>query len=152
MDKAICALKFMYSMERFATAIYRAQSGAFRNTTIAEKMAYAVENERQHALDIAGRLIKLNSSPSSFGFLFQMAGTVLGFLSRCSGKVLALKAGVIIETRAVKDYGYFLKTLKLDEPTQLLLQRIIADEEYHIKTWQDSIEIVSKRINEHAKT
>lgn len=88
MDKTICALKFMYNMERFATAIYRAQSGAFRNTTIAEKMAYAVENERQHALDLEDRLIKLNSSPSSFAFLFQMVGTVLGVLSRCSGKYL----------------------------------------------------------------
>lgn len=68
------------------------------------------------------------------------------------GQVLALKAGVIIETRAMKDYGYFLKTLKLDEPTQLLWQRIIADEKYHIKTWQDSIEIVRQRIDEPAKT
>jgi hypothetical protein len=44
MNKAICSLNFMYSMERFATAIYRVQKGGFKNKAIFEKLIYAVDN------------------------------------------------------------------------------------------------------------
>ncbi len=152
MNKAILALNFMYCMERFATAVYRAQSGAFKDTLIAKKMAYAVENERQHALDVAGMIVKLDSRPFRLAFLFRMAGTGVGLLSRLPGRVPALNAAVMIEKRAVKDYGYFLRRLDYDKQTRKLLQRIIADEELHTKNWQDSIQLLRNKINEMART
>jgi hypothetical protein len=36
-------------MERFATAVYKVQKGSFHSQDILEKMAYAVENEQEHA-------------------------------------------------------------------------------------------------------
>jgi len=139
MNKAICSLNFMYSMERFATAIYRIQGGGFKEKVISERMTYAIDNERQHALSLRNRIIELNNTPSRFAFLFQMTGILLGLLSRCSGKMLALKIDGVIERKAVKDYGYFLKTLELDDKTKLLIESIIADEELHIRNWQDSV-------------
>jgi demethoxyubiquinone hydroxylase (CLK1/Coq7/Cat5 family) len=111
MNKAICSLNFMYRMERFATAIYKIQKGGFRNRIVVEKLTYAVDNERQHALNLRSRIIELNSAPTRFAFLFQMMGSLLGFLSRGFGKILTLKTDVVIKKRAVKDYSYFLRTL-----------------------------------------
>jgi hypothetical protein len=40
MNKAICSPNFMYSMERFATAIYRVQKGGPKNRAIFDKLNY----------------------------------------------------------------------------------------------------------------
>lgn len=145
MNKAICSLNFMYCMERFATAIYRIQRGGFKEAIIAEKLTYATDNERQHALKLKNRIIELNRNPTRLAFLFQIAGSVMGCLSRCYGKRLLLKTDVAIEKRAVKDYSYFLRTSGLDDKTKLLIKSIIADEEFHIKNWQDSIKMLRSK-------
>jgi demethoxyubiquinone hydroxylase (CLK1/Coq7/Cat5 family) len=131
-------------MERFATSIYRFQKSFFKEAEINEKMMYAVENESQHASNLRQRIIELNRTPFQFSFLFQMVGTILGCVSRCFFKELALKIDVLIEKRAVKDYSYFLKTLELDDKTRVLIKNIISDEEVHIKNWQDSIKLIKK--------
>jgi bacterioferritin len=145
MNKAICSLNFVYSMERFATAIYRVQKGGFKGTAVAQKLTYAVDNERQHALNLRDRIIELKKTPSRLAFLFQIVGSVMGCLSRCLGRTLTLKIDVAIEKRAVKDYSHFLKTLELDDKTKPLIENIIADEELHIKNWQDSIMILKSK-------
>jgi demethoxyubiquinone hydroxylase (CLK1/Coq7/Cat5 family) len=145
MNKAICSLNFMYSMERFATAIYRVQKGGFKNKAIFEKLTYAVDNEQQHALKLRDRIIELGNTPSRLAFLFQIAGCLLGGLSRCVSKTLALKTDTAIEKRAVKDYGYFLRTLELVDTTNHLIKSIITDEELHIRNWQDSIMLLKNK-------
>ncbi len=145
MNKALCSLNFMYSMERFATAIYRVQKGGFKNKAIFEKLTYAVDNEQQHALKLKSRITELGNTPSRLAPLFQIAGWLLGGLSRCVGKTLALKTDTAIEERAVKDYGYFLRTLKLDDKTKQLIKNIITDEELHIRNWQDSIKLLKSK-------
>ena len=142
MNKAICSLNFMYSMERFATAIYRVQKGGFKDKTILEKLTNAVDNEQQHALKLKSRITELGNTPSRLAPLFQIAGCLLGGLSRCVGKTIALKTDTAIEKRAVKDYGYFLRTLELDDTTNQLIKSIITDEELHIRNWQDSIKLL----------
>jgi demethoxyubiquinone hydroxylase (CLK1/Coq7/Cat5 family) len=145
MNKATCSLNFMYSMERFATAIYRVQKGGFKNKAIFEKLTYAVDNEQQHALKLKSRITELGNTPSRLAFLFQIAGFLLGGLSRCLSKTLALKTDTAIEKRAVKDYGYFLRTLELDDKTKQLIKNIITDEERHIRNWQDSIKLLKSK-------
>jgi len=145
MNKALCSLNFMYSMERFATAIYRVQKGGFKNKAILEKLTYAVDNEQQHALNLRSRIIELGNTTSRLSFLFQIVGCLLGGLSRCLSKTLALKTDTAIEKRAVKDYGYFLRTLELDDKTKQLIKNIITDEELHIRNWQDSIKLLRSK-------
>jgi rubrerythrin len=66
-------------------------------------------------------------------------------LSRYFSKTLALKVDTVIEKRAVNDYGYFLRTLKLDDTTKQLIKNIITDEEVHIRNWQDSIQLLRSK-------
>jgi demethoxyubiquinone hydroxylase (CLK1/Coq7/Cat5 family) len=108
-------------------------------------MINAVDNESQHASNLKNRITELKYILTSLSFLFRIAGSTLGFLSKVSGKMLALKIDVLIEKRAVKDYSYFLRTLKLDDETKMLIKNIITDEELHIKNWQDSIKLLKNK-------
>ncbi len=142
MGKVFLSLKFMYNMERFATQIYRTQRKAFAEEEISERLKAAADNEQQHVNNLKARIVELNGSPSRLGFLFQMTGRVLGFITRIFGKLTILKADVWVEQRAIKDYGFFLNKVEFDEKTVALIRTIIKDEERHVSTWQNSMEIL----------
>ncbi len=142
MGKVFLSLKFMYNMERFATQIYRTQRKAFAEEEISERLKAAADNEQQHVNNLKARIVELNGSPSRLGFLFQMIGRVLGFITRIFGKLTILKADVWVEQRAIKDYGFFLNKIEFDEKTVALIRTIIKDEERHVSTWQNSMEIL----------
>lgn len=142
MGKVFLSLKFMYNMERFATQIYRTQRKAFAEEEISERLKAAADNEQQHVNNLKARIVELNGSPSRLGFLFQMTGRVLGFITRIFGKLTILKADVWVEQRAIKDYGFFLNKIEFDEKTVALIRTIIKDEERHVSTWQNSMEIL----------
>lgn len=139
MRRAICSLNFMYSMERFATEIYRTQRSAFSNTGIAEKIKYATENERQHAESLGNHMVGLKEIPTKFSILFRIAGKLMGPITRCFGKKFMLKADILIEKRAIRDYGYFLRTMQFGEDTNLLIKGIISDEEQHVRNWTKAL-------------
>ena len=142
MRKTICSLNFMYSMERFATEIYRTQCSAFSEVGIAEKLKHATENERQHAESLRNHIVGLKGIPSGFSILFWIAGQLLGRITRCFGKKLMLRADILIEKRAVKDYGYFLRTMHFNEDTSLLIRIIISDEEQHVQNWGKALSLL----------
>ena len=142
MNKEVYALKFMYNMERFATQIYLTQCRAFAGSEIKDKLKKASINERQHVEYLLKRIIELKGGPSRFGFLFQLAGVLMGFMTICLGRLFVLKADTWVEKKAIKDYGSFVKKLDFDSKTEILLKKIIADEEKHVKTWQTSIKLL----------
>ncbi len=139
MRRAICALNFMYGMERFATEIYRAQRGAFSEIGITEKLKHAAGNERQHAQSLRNRIVGLSATPSWFAILFEIAGRLVGRITRCLGQKVILRTDILIEKRAIKDYSYFLGAMHFDEETRLLIRSIISDEEQHVDNWEDSL-------------
>ena len=142
MARVINSLKFMYNMERFATEIYRTQRSAFDEQEIADKLKAATDNEQQHADSLHERILQLSGTPSHVGLLFQIAGRLLGVATRSLGRIFILKTDIRVEKRAIKDYRSFLNKVELDENSVALIERIIADEERHVETWENSIEIL----------
>ena len=142
MRKAICSLNFMYSMERFATEIYRTQYMAFGEVGIADKMKHATEYERLHAESLRNRIVGLKGIPSRCSVLFWIVGKLTGLITRCFGKRFMLRADILIEKRAVKDYGYFLRTMHHDQDTNLLIESVIRDEEQHVQNWETSLRLL----------
>ena len=145
MNKALISLNFMYCMERFATQIYLTQKGAFNSSgNIATKLRDASANEKEHVQKIRAQIKKINGSVYPFGFLFQSVGVILGLITRLSGKRNLLKADTFVETRAVKDYGSFLRAVPFDSQTVELIRKIIKDEEVHIANWKKAGESLSR--------
>jgi len=143
--KGLNSLKFMCNMERFATKVYETQRSTFTKTKIADKLRAATENERQHANDLQGRVLELNGNPSRLGFLFEIAGRLLGFTTKSVGRLSMLKADIWIERRAIKDYRSFIKSVDFDQKSVGLIERIIIDEERHVNTWENSIKILKSK-------
>jgi demethoxyubiquinone hydroxylase (CLK1/Coq7/Cat5 family) len=139
MDSVKNSLHFMHCMERFATEVYRTQRGAFRKSEIADEFRAAMENEHEHAVSLRNRVIEVRGVPARMGFLFQLTGVVLGILTRIFGKRCILRADILVEKRAIKDYDSFVSRIDFDEQTIGLLRRIIQDEEKHVENWRNAL-------------
>lgn len=142
MNRVINSLKFMYNMERFATQIYRTQRGAFTAEEIIKRLEAAADNEQQHVDNLQERILDLHGTPSYIGFVFQIAGRILGLAARGLGKLFILKTDIWIEKRAIKDYRNFLNKIDFDEKSVALIERIIVDEQRHVDTWENSVKIL----------
>lgn len=140
MSKVFRSLRMMQNMERLATRVYRTQTRAFADKESMDKLRAAIANEQEHADSLAACLERLGGRTSPLGFLFPIAGSLVGFITTLMGKGLLFKAAIWIEERAVKDYGLYLERVKFDSETVDLLQRIIEDEKRHIATWQSCLE------------
>ena len=70
----------------------------------------------------------------------------MGFMTICLGGLFVLQANSWVEKRAIKDYGSFMKKLDFDNETDSLLKKIIADEEKHVETWQNSIKVLKGKL------
>ena len=139
------SLHFMYCMERFATEVYHAQHNAFRGSGLAGEFTEAEENEREHAAILKKRVIEVCGVPAKMGFLFWLAGRILGVITRIFGKRCILSADILVEKRAIKDYKSFLGRVGFDDETVALLKRIIGDEERHVENWQNALGSLKSR-------
>ena len=140
MNKAFLSLNFMHFMERFATQIYRTQRGSFKDKPAFQQLTDASDNEGTHVRKLRVCIAGLNSWVYPLGWLFQFVGLVVGLLTRLCGKRNLFRADVFVETRAVKDYNGFLKSIPFDSYTVDMIKGIIADEEVHIINWKQAME------------
>ena len=143
--KVISSLNAMYNIERAATAIYKAQLGAFKQKEAVEKFSFAVANEQEHADDLKARVVELGGKVTPTGGFFGFAGTMLAWATRLLGKKAMMKADLWVERKAVNDYGAFLKKVDFDEKSAKLLKKNIEDEKLHIKNWTETLEIIKKK-------
>lgn len=145
MNKRFLVLNFMHCMERFATQIYLTQGGAFKHTQLALQLADASANERTHVQKLGAQIKNLNGTVYPFGWLFQFLGVFLGVITRLTSKRNLFKADTFVETRAVKDYNGFLKSVHFDTETVNLIKGLIVDEEAHVINWKKAGESLAKR-------
>jgi bacterioferritin len=139
MSRVSSSLNFMYKMEQFATRIYLVQRGAFKGSDVADKLTAASENEQTHVELLRAQITDLKIGLSPWGFLFKIAAIVVGTVTRICGKTTIMRADIFVESRAVKDYGNYVKKIGYDEKTAAMLKRIIEDEERHVAIWRNSL-------------
>jgi bacterioferritin len=141
-NETLRTLRKLHNVERFAVEIYRTQIRAFTEKGIADRLKAAMATEQEHVTDLRARIGELGGSCSWLGFLFQIAGKLLGFTTTLLGKMFLLNTDIWVERRAVKDYGDFLQKVDFDEKSRGLIQKNLEDEKAHIKMWEESIEIL----------
>jgi demethoxyubiquinone hydroxylase (CLK1/Coq7/Cat5 family) len=136
MNKVISSLNAMYNIERAATAIYKAQAGAFRsNAAVYETFKAAIANEQEHADGLKARVAELKGKGSFMGWFFALGGMMIGFVTRIMGKKRVMKTNIWVEKKAVKDYGAFLDRVNFDEKSAALIKKNIGDEQRHVDNW-----------------
>jgi demethoxyubiquinone hydroxylase (CLK1/Coq7/Cat5 family) len=136
MHKVISSLNAMYNIERAATAIYKAQAGAFRaNAAVSEIFNAATANEQEHADGLKARVADLKGKGSSMGWFFALGGMMIGTVTRLMGKKRVMKTNIWVEKKAVTDYGAFLQKVNFDEKSAVLIKKNIGDEQRHVDNW-----------------
>ena len=145
MSNVIGSLNTMYNIERAATAIYKAQAGAFRsNASVYETFKAATANEQEHADGLKTRVADLKGKGSFIGWFFALGGLMIGFATRFMGKKRVMKTNIWVENKAVKDYGAFLKKVNFDEKSAALIKKNIGDEQRHVNNWTRILGELSK--------
>jgi len=135
MSKVMLSLNFMHCMERFATQIYKTQMGKFKGAAMEHILLEASVNEQSHVDKLYSRIKQLHGHVYPFGWLFQLAGFKLGWITRLGGKKNLFGANTFVEKHAVQDYGSFLKSVNFDAETADMIKKIIADEVEHVASW-----------------
>jgi len=146
MSNVIGSLNTMYNIERAATAIYKAQAGAFRNNpSVYETFKAATANEQEHADGLMARVADLKGRGSFVGWFFALGGMMIGIATRLLGKKRVMKTNIWVEKKAVKDYGAFLQKVNFDEKSATLIKKNIGDEQRHVDNWTRILGELSKK-------
>jgi demethoxyubiquinone hydroxylase (CLK1/Coq7/Cat5 family) len=146
MSTVIGSLNTMYNIERAATAIYKAQAGAFRgDPNYYETFKAATANEQEHADGLKSRVAELKGKGSFIGWFFALGGMMIGIATRLLGKKRVMKTNIWVEKKAVKDYGAFLEKVNFDETSAALIRKNIGDEQRHVDNWTRILGELSKK-------
>jgi len=146
MSNVIGSLNTMYNIERAATAIYKAQAGAFKaNSAIYETFKAAIANEQEHADGLKSRVADLKGRGSFIGWFFALGGMMIGTVTRLMGKKRVMKTNIWVEKKAVRDYGAFLQKVNFDEKSAALIKKNIGDEQRHVDNWTRILGELSKK-------
>ena len=132
-NEVLGVLRKMHNPERFAAEIHRTQTRAFPEQEIADRLKAATDNEQEHVNALPARIRELKGKCSWLGFFFQMAGKLLAFALTLLGKVFALRAGIQLEKRTVRDYGDLLQEIGFSSKSRGLMRKNIEDEKIHIR-------------------
>jgi len=140
------AFRAMVNLEVMAVRIYRAQRWRLgRSEVTAEALAKAIAVEERHERDLASRRQELGGSPSMLSPFYALVGWLIGFVPSLLGQRAALKTGIWVEERAVKDYQRLLDRVPFDDESRALVQRNQEDEREHIRMWQESLAKLGQR-------
>jgi demethoxyubiquinone hydroxylase (CLK1/Coq7/Cat5 family) len=136
----------MVNLEVMAVCIYRAQRWRLgRSEITAQALTKAIAIEERHERDLASRRQELGGSPSMLSPFYALAGWVIGFAPSILGQRAALKTGIWVEERAVKDYQQLLDRVPFDDESRALVQRNQEDEREHIRMWEESLAKLGQR-------
>jgi bacterioferritin len=136
MGNVIGSLNTMYNIERAATAIYKAQAGAFsKDAAVYQTLKEATANEQEHADGLKARVAELKGKGSFMGWFFALGGMMIGIATRIMGKKRIMKTNIWVEQKAVKDYGAFLEKVNFDDKSAALIKKNIGDEQRHVNNW-----------------
>ena len=140
------AFRAMVNLEVMAVRIYRGQRWRLgRSEITAEALAVAIAIEERHERDLASRRQELGGSPSMLSPFYALAGWVIGFVPSILGQRTALKTGIWVEERAVKDYQRLLDQVPFDDESRALVERNQEDEREHIRMWEESLAKLGQR-------
>lgn len=115
MDKGqlIARLNWFYSLELNQVDLYMAQSKAFANEYAGPVFERLAQIEQGHVENISRKIRELGHEPISAGdVLAPILGSTAGKLLSLKGLNDVLKADIMLEQKAMKDYKHLINSVK----------------------------------------
>lgn len=138
----LAKLNWFYSLELNQVDLYMAQSKALKGTydsIVFERTAWI---EQQHVDNIADMIKELGGRPTKLGGLISpLLGKTAGKLIARFGTEYTLKANILIENKAMKDYVDLINTVgdEYGEELRRILQHNLVDEDVHTAWFQERL-------------
>lgn len=134
-EQLISKLNWFYTLELNQVDLYIAQSKAFDGTYISQAFERIAYIEQQHVDNIAEKIKEMGGTPTRIGDVISpIIGSIAGKLISLSGLENTLKANILIEHKAMKDYKDLIDTLRSenqDKELLKILQNNHIDEDLH---------------------
>lgn len=127
-------LNWFYSLELNQVDLYMAQSKAFKGAYESIVFERTAHIEQDHVENIGDIIKELGGSPTRFGSIVSPAlGKFAGNLVSFFGVEHTLKANILIERKAMKDYTDLINTIgdEYGEELKRILQHNLVDEDVH---------------------
>jgi bacterioferritin len=139
-EKLISRLNWFFNLELNQVDLYTSQSRYSHDPYVKiafERISYI---EQQHVDNIADKIKELGGKPSKIGdVLAPIAGGAAGTVLSLAGLSNVLRANILIEKKAMKDYKHLIHGLKRtygDIELVTLLQNNLFDEDLHTAWFQ----------------
>ena len=143
-EKLISKLNWFFNLELNQVDLYTSQSRHTQDPYVRiafERIAYI---EQQHVDNIADKIKELGGKPSKIGdVLAPILGSVAGTVLSAAGLSNVLRANILIEKKAMKDYKDLIHSLRKtygDIELVLLLQHNLFDEDLHTAWFQRELD------------
>ncbi|PKM80239.1 MAG: cytochrome B [Firmicutes bacterium HGW-Firmicutes-14] len=142
-EQLISKLNWFYSLELNQVDLYIAQSRTFEGTYIGQAFERIAYIEQQHVDNIAEKIKEMGGIPTKTGDVISpIIGSIAGKLISFSGLKNTLKANILIEHKAMKDYKDLIEAIKLENQDQELLkilQNNHVDEDLHTAWFSEKL-------------
>jgi Bacterioferritin (cytochrome b1) len=136
MDKEtlLSRLNWFYSLELNQVNLYMAQRNTLKGSfesIVFERTAWI---EQQHVENIAAKIKELGGKPTKLGAVISpLLGSIAGKLTSFAGVEFTLKANILIERKAMKDYTDLINGVEEEYGVELkkILEHNLVDEDLH---------------------
>lgn len=126
-------LNWFYSLELQQVDLYTAQAHAVKeHDYLAKALGRVSAIEQQHVDNIAAEIRRLGEEPSRLGDIAgPLMGKTAGLLTGAFGPHIFLKANILLEKKAMKDYKDLIRKVPGDEKLLQTLWDNLMDEDLH---------------------
>lgn len=143
-DQLLSKLNWFYSLELNQVDLYNAQSKTFEGTYIGQAFERIAYIEQQHVDNIAEKIKEMGGHPTKIGDVISpIIGSVAGKLISFTGIENTLKANILLEQKAMKDYKDLIETLESENSCDKELLKILKanhiDEDLHTAWFADRV-------------
>lgn len=127
-------LNWFYSLELNQVDFYMAQSRSFKGSYESIVFERTADIEQQHVENIKDTIKELGGRPTKIGSIVSPAiGRIAGKVISLFGVETTLKANIMIERKAMKDYTDLINSIRdqYGEELEKILEHNLVDEDVH---------------------
>lgn len=127
-EQLIAKLNWFYSLELNQVDLYIAQSRTFAGTYFGQAFERIANLEQQHVDNVAEKIKEIGGQPTKIGDVISpIIGSVAGKLISFTGLENTLKADILLEQKAMKDYKDLIAALKAENNSDEELLKILLN-------------------------
>ncbi len=138
----LARLNWFYSLELNQVDLYMAQSKAFKGTYESIVFERTAHIEQDHVENIGDLIKELGGRPTKLGSIVSPAiGKFAGKLVSSFGVEYTLKADILLEGKAMKDYTDLINTVGAEygEELERILEHNLVDEDVHTAWFRERL-------------